>query len=334
MEKKTNKSRLFGLLFFVIALGIFTMSFVVQKEPQPVAAMLCNHSDVKAVSAKNATCTEDGEIDRVCKNCGKVLKKLKVLHLGHDMGEYVITTKPTSDADGIETSTCTRCGKTLTRTYKCMHDNVKTISSVGATCEEDGTSETICKDCGKVIHTDIIPKLGHIFGSWITTVEATPISSGTQSRSCQICGKTETKDYTMEMDNNMIYIPGTGINHYFVQGPMDQSIVDNNDMVYAYAYDWGCGENDPFILGHNYNTLGLLKNTKVGQNIYVKINGVVKTYRVFISEFAMQTDNKKDIIGQTSGYSIFDTFGTETLHMYTCDKRAYNGRWIVFATLI
>lgn len=138
----------------------------------------------------------------------------------------------------------------------------------------------------------------------------------------------------MEMDNNMIYILGTGINHYFVQGDMDQDLIDQNDIVYTYAYDWGGGENDPFILGHDYNTLGMLKNTKVGQNIYIKINGVVKTYRVFVSEFAMQTMDHTDIICQSSGYSIFDTFGTETLHMYTCDKRAYNRRWIVFATLI
>ena len=48
----------------------------------------------------------------------------------------------------------------------------------------------------------------------------------------------------------------------------------------------------------------------------------------------MQTDDETDIIGQTAGYSIFNTFGTETLHMYTCDDRAYNGRWIAFATLI
>ncbi len=40
----------------------------------------------------------------------------------------------------------------------------------------------------------------YIFGSWTTTVEATPISSGTQSRSCQICWKTETKDYTNTCD--------------------------------------------------------------------------------------------------------------------------------------
>ena len=41
--------------------------------------MLCNHSNVKAVSVKSATCTENGEINRVCKDCGKVLKRFKVL---------------------------------------------------------------------------------------------------------------------------------------------------------------------------------------------------------------------------------------------------------------
>ena len=79
-----------------------------------------------------------------------------------------------------------------------------------------------------------------------------------------------------------------------------------------------------------YNTVKINMTTKVGQNIYVSINGNIRTYKVFVSEKGTQNASHTNITCDYSGYSIFDEFGCETLRMYTCYGGG-EGRWVVFA---
>ena len=93
-------------------------------------------------------------------------------------------------------------------------------------------------------------------------------------------------------------------------------------------------EDDPFILGHNYGTMKLLKGVLINDYIYININGQTETYQVVISELRQATDDEMDIIGLTTGTSIYQSFGTKTLHLYTCDNGCTNGRWMVLAKKI
>jgi sortase (surface protein transpeptidase) len=106
-----------------------------------------------------------------------------------------------------------------------------------------------------------------------------------------------------------------------------QSAVDKYDIVYTTE---AMDSNNPFILGHNHGTMQYISKINKGDLIYVSVNGNVRTYKVVVSEFAMQNNSHTDIIGQSSGYSIWDNLGGETLHMYTC-YGVNNGRWMVLA---
>lgn len=81
-------------------------------------------------------------------------------------------------------------------------------------------------------------------------------------------------------------------------------------------------KDDPFILGHNYGTMKLLKGVLINDYIYININGQTETYQVVISELGQATDDEMDIIGLTTGTSIYQSFGTKTLHLYTSDCSA------------
>jgi hypothetical protein len=62
------------------------------------------------------TCTETGLTEGShCSRCDYVVAQEVVPALGHDFGEWVVTTEPTREAAGEETRTCSRCGATETR---------------------------------------------------------------------------------------------------------------------------------------------------------------------------------------------------------------------------
>lgn len=134
------------------------------------------------------------------------------------------------------------------------------------------------------------------------------------------------------LENNYIYITGTDINNKIVIGSFTQKAVDKYDIVYA--EDTSLGSDDPFVLGHDYRSLGILYQTEVGALIYLNIDNVTEIYEVVISEYGIQNKSKDDIIGQTTGTSIWDSYEEKTLHLYTCYGNNRNGRWIVLAKKI
>lgn len=262
----------------------------------------------------------------------------------HSIKKKIIL-NPSANKDGIQKEYCEKCKYVKYTKYICKHEHETQIVLKKATCIEAGTQETKCLDCNKVLETTIINKTGHTFPAW------TENATNMMFRTCQNCGIKEYKKLqkndsissnstiqetqnSSSMKNNSIFIPGTGINNSFTITTLTQASVNNNDLTYTYAYEAGLGENDPFILGHNYGTMKFLHNTNVGQNIYVSLNGMIETYQVIISELAQATDDQTDIIGLSSNYSIFHNFGTKTLHLYTCDNRVSNGRWMVLAKKI
>lgn len=65
---------------------------------------------------KEPTCTEPGEKSQYCEACGATKDKVIIHALGHNFGDWEITTPATCTEDGIKTRTCTRCSETDTET--------------------------------------------------------------------------------------------------------------------------------------------------------------------------------------------------------------------------
>ena len=111
--------------------------------------------------------------------------------LGHDWGEYVVTTAPKCEEAGEETSTCSRCNATRTNEIPATGHTAVTDEAVSATCTETGLTEgSHCSVCGKVLMAqEELPKLDHTPGEWVTVIEPTYTSTGLKELHCAECGE-------------------------------------------------------------------------------------------------------------------------------------------------
>ena len=147
---------------------------------------------------KAPTCTEDGEETRCCSRCD-AYETRKVDALGHDYEEVV--TDPTCTEAGYTTHTCSRCDDSYVDNEVAATGHTEGTpvqeNYVAPTCTEPGGYDTVvyCTECGEEIsrvHTDL-PALGHTYGEWETTKEATCTEDGSEHRFCEVCNDEEVR---------------------------------------------------------------------------------------------------------------------------------------------
>ena len=91
------------------------------------------HDILSWEQTKEATCTEEGEMKRVCANCG-LEETITLAALGHQFGEGKVTKEATCEQEGEMTYTCTVCGETHTEAIaKAEHQYTETVTA--PTCE-------------------------------------------------------------------------------------------------------------------------------------------------------------------------------------------------------
>lgn len=150
-------------------------------------------SDNKWTQTKAPTCTEQGLEIQKCKDCGKTIAEKTIPALGHNYGEWKVTTPATCMSEGIETRTC-HCGETETRTIpKSNHQAGEWIVTKEPTCVDNGEKVQKCTVCGEVIKTESISANGHTPGEWEIVEEATCTEKGEKKSVCTVCGEEYTE---------------------------------------------------------------------------------------------------------------------------------------------
>lgn len=175
----------------------------------------------KTVAA--ATCSEPGQKQQVCKDCGIVLATEEIQSSSHTSSEtciYLLDTSLktgdeitstvknrlhyTSDKDfdsmmymsawetqgGTKLTYCTKCNKVLTAEYSypsCKHEKTKD-KTTAATCSAEGKQETTCEKCGKTLYSAIIARKAHTEGKK-TYDRRSCTEPGTCTTFCSVCGK-------------------------------------------------------------------------------------------------------------------------------------------------
>ena len=247
----------------------------------------------------------------------------------HEHHFVEVTQKATCTDDGYIKSVC-ECGEENNETLKAIGHQYSSVTHA-PTCTTDGYTIYTCESCGHMYKDDITDATNHAYGDWKIVKNATPDNHGSQSRACMVCGKKQTETITFTFaSKNAVYIPSANIHAKFVTSDFNQSAVDGYDVVYS----WVPYADEPFILGHNTGSMKKLYNTQIGDIIYVNLNGQLIRYKVVVSEHGMQDAAKSNIIGQSTGVSIWDSYDAETLHMYTCYGANKDSRWIVLAIRI
>ena len=139
----------------------------------------------------NPTCTEQGYTTYTCE-CGDNYVDNYVDALGHDFGEWKVTTPATCTSTGVETRYCSRCDATETRDVEKISHNYTAVVT-NPTCTEQGYTTYTCS-CGDSYVDDYVNALGHDFGEWEVTTPATCTSKGVETRYCSRCDAKETRD--------------------------------------------------------------------------------------------------------------------------------------------
>ena len=87
---------------------------------------------------RRPTCTKDGEKVWECSRCG-MKKTEKIPALGHDWGDWTVTTPATCTNEGVETRTCNRDPS---------HVETRTIPTTGHNWVDNGNGTHTCTNCG------------------------------------------------------------------------------------------------------------------------------------------------------------------------------------------
>ena len=153
------------------------------------------HDWDKGTVKKAATCESEGIREYTCNTCKKT-KEETIASTGHTKTEIRNKKAATCKEEGYTGDTyCVTCGKKLAEGKaipKTDHD--WTITETPATCEKDGVRTYICDVC-HTTKSEPIKAIGHSYGAWTTTKEATISSKAEQQRTCSTCGKEEITTY-------------------------------------------------------------------------------------------------------------------------------------------
>ncbi|MBQ9801718.1 MAG: hypothetical protein IJW51_01435 [Clostridia bacterium] len=201
-----------------------------QPNPKPEENLTaCQHTVTTLKNDRVATCDEEGYTgDKICASCGAVVVTGTVIaKTAHTYDGGQTTKNPTCMETGVKTFTCTGCGTTKSEpidkaphsdiyhdaldgghTHTCEHCTMNEYAvhtpkdsgtSYPASCLEPAYTEYTCVDCEgvyKVYSTAEADKaIGHDWGEWTVTEEATCSDLGSKTHFCQNgCGESETID--------------------------------------------------------------------------------------------------------------------------------------------
>ena len=148
----------------------------------------CKHKHDYTEKVVAPTCNESGYTEYTCE-CGETYKDSYVDALGHTFGEWTVVKEATEDEEGLKERVCACGEKEQQKIAKLEHTHEYSEKVVAPTCEESGYTLHECK-CGESYKDSFVDALGHSFGEWKVTKEATEEAEGLKERSCE-CGFKE-----------------------------------------------------------------------------------------------------------------------------------------------
>lgn len=151
---------------------------------------------------REATCAKEGVRAISCADprCGE--KKLVPIPVTeHQWGKWTVTKEAAWSQEGSRERSCSVCGQEETEAIIALsvgheHDfSGKEEVTAEAACLKEGVKliHCIAPECTETIE-EVIPALGHAWGDWETTKEATCLEKGARSRSCGRCQEKETEE--------------------------------------------------------------------------------------------------------------------------------------------
>lgn len=168
-----------------------------------VDALGHSYGDWKVVT--EATETARGLKERECSRCAnKQTEEIPMKEHEHKYEDKVVA--PTCIDDGYTEHIC-KCGYVYRdNETKALGHTEEVIPAVAPTCAEKGKTEgKKCSTCGIILEEQSdVAALGHTYGEWTITKEATETEKGLRERTCSVCNEKQEQE-----------IPVIGHNHSY-----------------------------------------------------------------------------------------------------------------------
>ena len=140
------------------------------------------------------SCSQEGIYEYHCIGCDYT-KEVRIDKLPHEFGDWETTVEATCLNQGQQKRVCKNCGyEEFKDTNKAPHTPVA-YDTVDADCTHEGhTGGTYCSVCKEELSAQTtIDKTAHTYGEWTIVDNPTCTSIGSAERKCEVCGHTEHK---------------------------------------------------------------------------------------------------------------------------------------------
>ena len=217
------------------------------------------------------TCTEQGYTTYTCSACQDSYVSDYTNALGHDWGEWTINTPATCTALGEKQRVCSRDASHIEKEDIPKADHKPVVAEEGfePTCKTQGLTDLIiCSECEAVLQEQTpIKPLGHNWGEWTVSKEATCGEAGEEIR---VCANDKNHKETRE-------IAATG-NHNFGLVVTTTATTERNGKVESKCLVCGArqGEYETPIIVPQIGKITLEKNSYTFDNTAKKPAVVVK----------------------------------------------------------
>ncbi len=156
-------------------------------------APTCQHSSTEQKMVP-ATCTEEGTLDLLCKDCGALLHHQVLAPNGHTWLPGEVLTQPTCEGEGLQAYYCQFCTETKTESVAPTgHSWDGGMVTAEPTCSAEGILTYTCSLCSAT-YTEEIPTLSHTWDEGKVTTEPSCTETGVMTYECVVCHTTYTED--------------------------------------------------------------------------------------------------------------------------------------------
>ena len=123
----------------------------------------------------------------------------------HEFGEWKTAKEATCTAEGTMERTCECGEKETKPIDKIKHTNGSWIIDKEATCTEEGFKHLECTVCKETTVSGSIPATGHTDGEWIVDVEATCTTDGSKHQVCSVCEASIKTEAIAALGHNLVF---------------------------------------------------------------------------------------------------------------------------------
>lgn len=199
-----------------------------------------------------ATCTESGIEQYVCKYCGDAQPETyEIAATGHSFWNMVVIKEANCVETGMKAYKCETCGVISPDGQKMIPvsgtHTYEWVTDAAATCISEGAKHEECVHCGAIGEENAAVELTDCSYEWVTDKEAGCTSAGVKHKQCTVCGSVTSENteiaqlaHTYEWVVDLAPACGTkGIRHQQCTGCGE--IINQNTITSStgeHVYEW------------------------------------------------------------------------------------------------